>query len=359
MNSKPAISVLMSAYNVGDYIHDAITSITSQSYTDFEFLIADDASTDQTWDRAIRAAGSDQRVRLFRNESNLGVGISINRLFEQSRGNLIARMDADDIAHRDRFLLQVNAISSKGYDVVGSWMTVFGDGPERVLTYPTDDDGIKAGLLFTSMFSQPTVMMRREVFDKTRYREEAGILEDYDLWTRLALHGAKMHNIPIPLLKHRRHASQISRRLYDEQWRLAAIVSLNYLESLGIPATQEEKEIHINVRSPRLPASAHEMIATERWLSTLMAWFCNSSSAKTVIADHWYRYCLKASALGLGTYRKFLQSRITAQLQPRLWHHLALIGLGITRLHPHSRMYTILQSLNPAARPKRHYPVER
>lgn len=359
MNSKPSISVLMSAYNAGSYIHDAIKSIASQSYTDFEFLIVDDGSTDRTWNNAVEAAGNDPRIRLFRNESNVGVGKAINQLFEQSKGDLIARMDADDIAHRDRFRLQVNAFSTKQYDIVGSWMTIFGDGPERVLTYPSDDAGIKAGLLFTSMFSQPTVMIRREMFDKVRYREEAGILEDYDLWTRMAVHGARMHNIPIPLLRHRRHPGQTSSRLYDEQWRLVAIVSMNYLESLGIPITEEERQVHINVRSPRPPASLQEVVATEEWLKKLMTRFNNGSSAMAVIADHWYRYCLKASVLGIGTYKQFLHSPITTQLRPRLWHHFALIGLGITRLQPRSRIYTILQSLNPAAWPKRNQPPGR
>lgn len=353
MTGAPSVSVLMSAYNVSAYITEAIDSILAQSHPDFELLIFDDGSSDGTREMAERCALRDDRIRVFHTGANAGVASAVNFLFERSRGSFIARMDADDICDPRRLERQLRVLRDDECDVIGAWMTVFGDGPQRLLRYPTDDSGIKAGLLFTSMFSQPTVMLRREAFAAVRYRTEAGILEDYDFWVRLALHGARMRNLPMSLLRHRRHRTQTSSRLYTEQWRIAARVSLGYLAALGIGASAEEQAIHIGVRSPQPPSSMQEVRETEAWLLKLVRHYDGDASAQKIIAEHWYRYCLKASVLGLGAYRAFLASPLRRHLDRRAWDHLALLGLGVTRLGAASPLRPYLQSLSPLARVRR------
>lgn len=353
MTNAPHISVLMSAYNVGDYVAEAIESLATQTYQDFELLVYDDGSSDHTRQALQRCASNDGRIRLFHSDSNIGVAKAVNLLFDQSRGALVARMDADDICHPQRFEHQVRSLQDGQCDLVGAWMTVFGDGPQRLLRYPTDDAGIKAGLLFTSMFSQPTVMMRRETFAAVRYSSESGILEDYDFWVRQALHGTRMLNLPMSLLRHRRHSAQTSSRLHGEQWRIAAQVSLRYLAALGMTATPEEQSVHVGVRSPQPPRSMQDIRDTDAWLQKLVRHYTGSPSAQKVVAEHWYRYCLKASVLGLGAYRAFVASPLQEHLDRRTWDHLALLGLGLTRLGPESRLRPYLQSLNPLARIRR------
>jgi glycosyltransferase involved in cell wall biosynthesis len=347
MSATPLISVLMSTYNVGPYVEEAVESILRQTVGDFELLVVDDASGDGTHESLTRLAGRDRRIGVWRNDSNRGVAASINGLVGEARGALVARMDGDDIAVPSRFERQLHAME-ENIDVLGGWMSVFGDGRERVQRYPSEHHGIRAGLMFCPMFSQPTVMLRRDLLRRVPYREESGILEDYDLWARLSLAGARMANLPEVLLRHRRHPSQTSSRLHAEQWRIAAGVSLDYLQALGIAASEEERRIHVDVRSPRPPQSIEEVVLTENWLSRLAGQF-EDADAKRVISSMWYRYCLKAAPLGIATYRRFQHSGLLAHLRPKPWQHAALLSLGLLRLQQNSKAYRALAALSPAA----------
>lgn len=183
----PRISVLMSAYNCANTIDEAIESICSQSFSDFEFLIIDDASTDQTWESLQRYAIKDDRLRVFRNPSNRGVPESINELVAESTGEYIARMDADDIALPGRFEKQVEILDSGQADLCGGWMILFGDRwSEAIQQTCVTDEEIRADLLFCGAICQPTVMMRRHLLEQIPYDTSMIPAADYDFWTRVA-----------------------------------------------------------------------------------------------------------------------------------------------------------------------------
>ena len=123
----PRISVIMPAYNAEKYIREAIDSILAQTYTDFEFIIIDDASTDAT--ASIVESYSDERIRFFRNEHNMGVANTLNRGLDLAVGEYIARMDSDDISLPERFAKQVEFMDTHTDVIVcGSNAIVFGDG---------------------------------------------------------------------------------------------------------------------------------------------------------------------------------------------------------------------------------------
>ena len=122
--TAPPLSVAMSVYNGERFLAEAVESILSQSFGDFEFLILDDGSHDGTRDILAEYGGRDPRIRVILRE-NRGLVASLNQLIGEARAPLVARMDADDISHRDRFSRQLAFLAGNpDYGVIGSWCAV-------------------------------------------------------------------------------------------------------------------------------------------------------------------------------------------------------------------------------------------
>ena len=99
----PKVSVVMSVHNGSHYLHEAVESILNQTFTDFEFITIDDFSTDSSWEILTKYADQDQRIKLFKNEENLGLTKSLNKGLKLAQGDYIARQDADDVSLPERF----------------------------------------------------------------------------------------------------------------------------------------------------------------------------------------------------------------------------------------------------------------
>ena len=222
----PLVSVVMSVYNDGRYVSDAIESILSQSFTDFEFLIVDDGSTDDT--RAIIASYNDARIRLVTNARNLGLAPSLNKAIRLSRGEYIARQDADDISLKNRLSLQVNYLESHPHiAMLGSAAVLISQSGEWKQAWPVmlQDIDLKWALLFRNPFVHSSIMMRRSVVEQAGYYTEEPLVakpcvEDYDLWCRINMIWQSA-NLPTPLLKYRANPTSVSVRTADEHLRQA------------------------------------------------------------------------------------------------------------------------------------------
>ena len=162
--NTPLVSVLMAVYNGEAYLGEAIESILRQTFSFFEFIIIDDASTDNS--RRLAESYRDSRIRVVSNPRNLRLAGSLNRGINLARGKYIARMDADDICHPDRLEKQV-AFMEENCDVgvSGSWLYCFGD-KKQLWDYPLTSGMIKSNLLFHNQLGHPTVIMRREAMLK-------------------------------------------------------------------------------------------------------------------------------------------------------------------------------------------------
>lgn len=110
----------MSVKDGEDYLEESIKSILNQSYKNFEFLICDDGSTDKSLAICNKFAEEDRRVRVITNTQTIGLTKSLNKLIQISKGEIIARQDADDISHEERFSRQLNIYQNKGFDIVTS-----------------------------------------------------------------------------------------------------------------------------------------------------------------------------------------------------------------------------------------------
>ncbi|KLU02671.1 glycosyl transferase family 2 [Rhodopirellula islandica] len=211
--SPPKISVLLPVFNAKKTVGETIDSILGQTEANFEFLILDDGSTDGSCDVALQAAQNDSRVQLIR-QSNAGMAVSLNRLIDQSRGQYLARIDADDVAEPTRFATQVAYLDAHPDCVlVGSAvLNIDGEGdPYGVTILPADHDAIETRLLSgAGGVMHPSTMLRREAVIQTGgFALNYPVAEDQDLWLRLARIG-RLANLPEPLTRYRVHPQNMS-----------------------------------------------------------------------------------------------------------------------------------------------------
>lgn len=341
----PVISVIMGCHNGEHYLDDAIESILNQSCSDFEFIIIDDASTDSTWQIIKSWKSKDQRIRPYRNDRNLGLAATLNRALTYSKGRYIARMDADDISLPERLSRQLEMLEDHEIQICGTWTRSIGRFRSKVTRYPTSHEEICAHLFFQSPFAHPTVMISASLYDNFRYREEAGIAEDYDLWVRMSSQ-AVMENIPEVLLLYRVHKGQVSESSRLKQANFAADVRKMYLSQSGINVSVEEQEIARQFRWPQPPPSKEHVRATEKLLSKILGYYNNEKNFRRIIAKEWYLYCFRASVFGLWTWKTFVSSDLVKHERQTRRARADLFFACLLRLRFRSKLYNFFEQFS-------------
>lgn len=231
MNCHSKISVLMPVYNTkGEYLREAIESILNQTYTNFEFLILDDGSTEETTINTLNFyAKKDSRIRIIKG-IHKGLGNALNKLIEESTGEYIARMDSDDISFPQRFEKQIKYLEKHpDVSILSASYTTF--PKEKTVKLPE-----KVGYLdlFESCcIAHPCVIFRKSDFDKydLRYNETLDVSEDYELWSR-AIRFLKFANIQEPLLKYRMLNNSLSRSKKDKACLMEIRIKQSMLDFL-------------------------------------------------------------------------------------------------------------------------------
>lgn len=229
------VSVLMSTFNEAAFVEEAVESILSQTFVDFEFIIVDDDSTDGT--RPILRNFDDQRIVLIENDENIGFVRSLNKGLDECTGKYVARMDGDDVSERHRLETQLRYLESKpDTGIVGSfYWKVTGSGVvKKLCRKPATDVEIRFELLLAPPFAHPSVMFERALLEEhnIRYSPHYPGIEDYDLWPRLLRHTCG-ENIPEPLLRYRVHGNNQSlqnrRNMLREHDKIALRVVREYV----------------------------------------------------------------------------------------------------------------------------------
>jgi hypothetical protein len=205
----PRVSVVMPVFNAETYLAEAVESVLGQTLSELELVAVDDGSSDGS--RAIleRFVSADRRVRLVVNEQNQGISGALNRGWRAARAPYIARLDADDVAPRDRLSQQVRFLDTHpSVAVVGGTLITIDTQGRRISTrrFPATNRAIQAALVRWNCFSHPSVTMRRSALEAVggyRFRR----IEDYDLWLRIAERFA-LANLAEPMIFHRLHLDQ-------------------------------------------------------------------------------------------------------------------------------------------------------
>ena len=206
---SPRVAVILCACNAESYIGGAIESILAQSFKDFEFIIVDNGSTDKTWE--IIRSYNDSRVKPFQTPIRQ-LSFNLNFGMVQTSAEYIARMDADDLARKDRLQKQYEFLSANpDICVLGSAFEKFGDDLEKskIISMPQTDKEIRKKLAFRFCLCHPTVMFRRQAIIDAGGYQGGKYCQDVDLWLRLSRNKEiKFANLPDVLLDYRIHKDQ-------------------------------------------------------------------------------------------------------------------------------------------------------
>jgi GT2 family glycosyltransferase len=214
MSASPKVTVLIAVHDGEPYVRSALESVLAQTFDDFELLVVDDASSDATVD-IVRSLGDD-RIRLLRNERNLGQVPSLNRGLAEAQGEYIARLDHDDWCRPDRLERQAAVLDGEpGVGLVGSWLDLIDEDGHKIgrLHERLDDyvGFVYATLIMRVYVAHPAAMFRRDAARAIGgYDESTGPSEDKDLFRRLLLERWDARNVPAPLLSYRKHERQLS-----------------------------------------------------------------------------------------------------------------------------------------------------
>lgn len=233
-NHPPAVSVLLAVHNDAGFVGATLKSILDQTFGGFELVLIDDASTDGT--AALLQASGDPRVRYFRNEVNLGQVPSLNRGLRLCRGELVARIDGDDLCEPDRLAAQVKYLADHP-DLAGcaTWTTEIDENDQVIggLEPCADPDHVRWSLCHTNRLYHPSMTVRRAVYDEAGgYDPAYPATEDYELWTRLVAGGKRLGMVPQRLIRYRRRAGSLTATHADRQRRVGRAIATRYISRM-------------------------------------------------------------------------------------------------------------------------------
>ena len=228
--NTPVVSILMPVYKTAPYLREAMDSILSQTFEDFELIVLDDCSPDDA--KEILDTYVDSRIVRYRGEKNVGLSNILNVGIGMARGKYIARMDSDDLSLPDRLHIQVDFLETHPeIDLVSTGMQLFG-AKEEIWIREQNPEKVKIIALYHSPILHASSMWRRQRFEENdlRFRQEMVPSEDYDLWTRAMVKGLKLVNLRQVLYKYRIHPAQATTRT-DLTAEKDRIVQQNYLRT--------------------------------------------------------------------------------------------------------------------------------
>jgi glycosyltransferase involved in cell wall biosynthesis len=233
--SRPRLSVVLAVRDGAEYVAEAIGSILAQSFRDFELIVVDDGSADAT--PAILRGIDDPRLRVVTQPAR-GLTLALNRGVAESRADLVARLDADDVALPDRFARQLAALDADPA------LGVLGTGAEEIdaagrvvgtVVPPLDDAAIRRALIRANPFIHSSVVFRRAAFEAAGgYDPAFPVAQDYDLWMRMS-EVTRMANLAAPLVRRRLTPAMVSRARVGERRRAEVRIRLRALARGGYP----------------------------------------------------------------------------------------------------------------------------
>lgn len=328
---EPKVTVLMPVYNGERYLREAIDSILNQTFTDFEFLIINDGSTDRSVE--IIKSYNDPRIRLVNNKKNLKLIATLNRGLVLAEGEYIARMDCDDISLQKRLEKQAAFMDAHPeVGVCGTWVKTIGKSARYISKYPRDDETIRCQMLFRPALAHPSVMIRKSIFAKydLAYNSDYIHGEDYELWVRASRH-MLLANIEEILVLYRLHPEQIGYCHREKQQVTGDSVRLNQIMSLGIRPTQEELDLHRSISTLRFEASKNFIRQADAWLCRLKEVnekksIYSESVFSKVLGERWLAVCKRATGLGIWLWKEFKRSPLSEAI---MLSQLQKVSFGI------------------------------
>lgn len=274
MSNTPLVSVNMAAYNAGNYIAEAIESVLSQTYQNWELIIINDCSTDTTADEI--AKFNDPRIKVYNNEQNEGIVYTRNRALHYSTGKYISVLDADDLYLPEKLSVQVEFLENHAdYGLVGSAYRLINYKSQpigEVTCWYSKAEYSPAILLFNNFFVHSSVMFHTSLAKEILYKplvKGYSPSEEYQLYVEIA-RTRKIYNINKELTRYREHASGISKTRNDKIDEHIDIIILNQLKRLQIFPTQDELKLHKSISFAFDRLEIKHILAVKSWMQKLI-----------------------------------------------------------------------------------------
>jgi glycosyltransferase involved in cell wall biosynthesis len=258
---QPLVSVIIPIYKAEDYIVEALRSVMDQTYKNLEIILINDQSPDRSIQLAEELAANDPRVQIVENRYEKGIVGALNTGLELATGELIARMDGDDVCFPDRIERQVKFMDEHPEIAVSSGsVEVIGKHSGLKFEYPTDPEVAAIYPLLNSPLAHPATILRADFFQEhsLRYDYEYQYGEDIDLWQRVLDAGGQIGNLAEVILKYRTHNTNVTVEHASRNSDLAQKVRLRILNKLGLNLSEPEVTA-LHLLAGWTPASSRQM----------------------------------------------------------------------------------------------------
>lgn len=313
---NPKVTVVMPVYNSEKYVAAAIQSILNQTFKDFELIIINDGSTDES--EKIILSFNDPRVRYIKNEKNLGLVGVRNLGLDLVESKYIALLDSDDIARRTRLSEQVKFLDENPqFGIVGTWVRLIDDnGRLTSVKWKSNllSEEIPPTMILHNCLAQSSVMIRAEAVKNERYREGYAPAEDYDLWVRIAYNWS-IAVLPKFLTNYRINPAGQSKIKAEEQKRAIEKIARKQLLDLDVIPTDEELKIHLTNDGTKDTDILTFLSKREFWLKKLIG--ANKVAKKygefdfnSAMGKAWFKSCYANTSSGINVWKKFWESEL-------------------------------------------------
>jgi glycosyltransferase involved in cell wall biosynthesis len=320
MKTKPPkVSVIMPIYNAEKYVGEAIRSILRQTFKDFEFLILNDGSRDQSLH--VIESFKDSRIILINHKTNKGLVAILNQGLKLARGQYIARMDADDVSYPKRLATQIKFLEQHPHiAAVGSWVKTMGIEKNRGWQYRTDPTILECELLFDAPLAHPSAMLRSATLRKHNLIYRIKHAEDYGLWNDIAQH-AHLSNIPRYLLHYRVHPQQTGAIQSTIRTRAAQSLRNAIVRHLVPKANLKELALHQQIATRSFDPSLKFISQTERWLLKIKKRnsqknIYQANALNKVLGFYWWQVCQSNTKQGTSILKIYKNSKLVTDYNP-------------------------------------------
>jgi glycosyltransferase involved in cell wall biosynthesis len=303
------VSVVLPVYNVAPFIKKTIESVLRQTFQDFELIVLDDCSTDNTVEQ-VRAI-DDPRLKLIRNPKNMGRAGTDNAALAHVRGEYIAKMDGDDICHPERFARQVRYLDEHPeVNIVGGWMQNFG-ASTYLNRYPAQPADAQVLTLFTLPTGNPSAMLRASLFTEQGMRYDATLrqTEDYDFCARY-IRQLRIATIQEALIEYRMPPNVHKKDILSERSTVSDVVREQLLQQWQVPATARELQVHHTIAMLERPLRDVGLAEAGAWLQKLVRHneknpLFEMAALKRGLGERWFEVCythMQPRLATIGTY---------------------------------------------------------
>ncbi len=343
INNTISITALMTVYNGESYLQEAIDSILNQTFSDFEFVIVDDGSTDNSLQ--IIQSYDDDRIIVLRNQVNQGVAESRNLGIKSANGKYIIYMDADDISLPNRFIKQFRFMENNpDVDICGSAREIFGDRTE-ISKPPLSHGELLTGLLWKCNVYPPTIIQRRSTLIALNefFNKDFDYGEFTDFLIRLSVKGIKFANIDEVLLRYRWHAKNVSRLYKEAQIQRAYRARLPFFKKLQVSNPETRIKVHAKLINGK-KLNKDEVLSVFDWINELVK--ANSlvkmfpeNLLKQQIAEKWFNVCYNSSQNGLWVFNTHKAHKISSHFKAPLKTLLRFYFKSILKINAKKDLY--------------------